>query len=339
MCQVGVPCQARPDAPKGSIGRSETNYAFQTIETNRRLWFRGMDNDVLGLLEANAWFMPTADSIAKLYVTELGQGRPVVVLHAGPGAHFGYLADAVQRSLHSARFVLFDQRGSLLSPVTPDHHTTLTADTLVADLEQLRQTLGYDKLTLLGHSWGTLLAQLYFLAYPANVERMILTGAMWPHGSLEERQVGAIERQTTLRNRPAVTGELRSAGLDGDPDQLSPKERSYRERLLGLASFSIDRLEYWRSVRSLYWSRQVGNAIGESLPATYDIRPTLNQHPVPISIIQGDQDYIDPAAKTWAGLRPNHPTVNVTVISSAGHNAWIDDPNAFDQALAAAIHE
>jgi pimeloyl-ACP methyl ester carboxylesterase len=54
-------------------------------------------------------------------------------------------------------------------------------------------------------------------------------------------------------------------------------------------------------------------------------------------VIQGDHDYLDPGAAQWDRLRHDHPSVDVTVIPRAGHNAWIDDPHAFDQALAAAL--
>src|SRR5260370_4067307 len=44
----------------------------------------------------------------------------------------------------------------------------------VADLDELREQLGLDRLTLCGYSWGGLLAVLYFLEHPRQVERLAL---------------------------------------------------------------------------------------------------------------------------------------------------------------------
>jgi pimeloyl-ACP methyl ester carboxylesterase len=51
-------------------------------------------------------------------------------------------------------------------------------------------------------------------------------------------------------------------------------------------------------------------------------------HPIPISIIQGDQDHIDPAAVSW---RPVDATIHV--IPEASHIPWIDNPAAFAVSL------
>ena len=45
------------------------------------------------------------------------------------------------------------------------------------DLESLRQALGVDKINVLGHSYGTQLAQAYARVHPQSVERMVLAGS------------------------------------------------------------------------------------------------------------------------------------------------------------------
>jgi pimeloyl-ACP methyl ester carboxylesterase len=48
----------------------------------------------------------------------------------------------------------------------------------VADLESVRQELGYDKVVLFGASYGTQVAQAYLRRYPERVRAAILTGAL-----------------------------------------------------------------------------------------------------------------------------------------------------------------
>ena len=110
--------------------------------------------DLLHPLQQNAWYVRTRDKQARLFVTSLGKGPRVVVLHGGWGADLLYMVGAIEPHLADHEFVLFDQRGSLLSP-HEGKVEDLTVDKLVDDLEQLRVELGDERLVLLGHSMGT----------------------------------------------------------------------------------------------------------------------------------------------------------------------------------------
>src|ERR1051325_8363184 len=58
----------------------------------------------------------------------------------------------------------------------------------VADLEALRDHWGLEQVTLLGYSWGGLLAVLYALEHPARIDRLVLlSSAPLTPGSRRER--------------------------------------------------------------------------------------------------------------------------------------------------------
>ncbi|MFN9879219.1 MAG: alpha/beta fold hydrolase, partial [Planctomycetota bacterium] len=71
-----------------------------------------------------------------------------------------------------------DQRGSLRSPATPP--AKITYDALVEDLDQLRQRLGLEKVTLMAHSMGNMLAWGYLRAHPDRVAGLILVAPAVP---------------------------------------------------------------------------------------------------------------------------------------------------------------
>ena len=102
------------------------------------------------------------------------RGKPVVILHGGPGAGCG----PKMRRFHDPehyRIVLFDQRGSGRS--TP--HADLAANTtwdLVADIEKLREQLDIPRWQVFGGSWGSTLALAYGQAFPARVTELVLRG-------------------------------------------------------------------------------------------------------------------------------------------------------------------
>ncbi len=289
-------------------------------------------------LQQNVWYMDTADQQAQLYVTSLGKGPMVVCLHGGPGNDFNYMVQAVEPLADRYQFVLFDQRGSLLSPVPPDQVKKLTLDMLVDDLETLRQKLGQDKLVLFGHSFGSMLAMAYYKAYPQHVAGLVLAGALPPsYASLHDYLSTMRPRFNALRNRPEVTAALQAAGVPKDvpADKLTDQQRSVRFRIDGLASFNLYHVERWRELEggNVYYNRAVDDAVGDSFPDHFSILDTLKEHPVPITVIQGDSDYTDPGASAWKAQQAAFPQIRVLVLPEASHYSWVDAPEDFHKDL------
>lgn len=116
------------------------------------------------------------DTRHSMYYEQCGNpaGKPVVILHGGPGAGCG----AKIRRFHDPRayrIILLDQRGAGRS--TP--HADLvdnTTWTLVADIEKLRKHLGIDRWQVFGGSWGSTLALAYAETHPECVTELVLRG-------------------------------------------------------------------------------------------------------------------------------------------------------------------
>jgi proline iminopeptidase len=96
----------------------------------------------------------------------------VVVIHGGPGNDYRYLLPLVQLS-DKYRLVFYDQRGTGLSPRVDDEELYL--DTMLKDLENI---INYycpnDKVSLIGHSWGAMLASGYLAKHPNRVRKIVL---------------------------------------------------------------------------------------------------------------------------------------------------------------------
>jgi proline iminopeptidase len=111
-----------------------------------------------------------------IYVEQCGNpnGIPVVVLHGGPG---GGCSPAMRRYFDPDlyRIILFDQRGCGRSRP----HASVEANTtwhLVADIEQIRVSLGIDRWIVFGGSWGATLALIYAQEHPSHVAALALRG-------------------------------------------------------------------------------------------------------------------------------------------------------------------
>ena len=111
-----------------------------------------------------------------LYVEECGdpKGIPVLFVHGGPGSGCeGYHRQFFNPEKY--RIILFDQRGCGRS--TP--HACLEGNntqSLVSDIEVIREKLGIEKWVLFGGSWGSTLSLVYAETHPDRVSSLILRG-------------------------------------------------------------------------------------------------------------------------------------------------------------------
>ncbi len=154
----------------------------------------------------------------RLHTRRVGTDPPVVVLHGGPGADYAYLLPQYDRLAHGRALLFYDQRGGGRSPVARD--VPVGWQEHVADLEALRKHWAIDRLTLLGYSWGGLLAVLYALEHPDRVGRLALVApapltARWRE-EFERRLSARLADPRIVRAR----AELSASGLaQGDPEK------------------------------------------------------------------------------------------------------------------------
>ena len=127
-------------------------------------------------IEANFTDFIKVDDIHNIYYEESGNpnGKPVVFLHGGPGCG---TAPSCRQFFDPEfyRIILFDQRGSGKS--TP--HAELRGndtDSIIRDIEMIREKLGIEKWLVFGGSWGSTLALSYALQNPQRVIGLILRG-------------------------------------------------------------------------------------------------------------------------------------------------------------------
>jgi len=97
---------------------------------------------------------------------------PLLVLHGGPGAGHDYLEPL--GALGDERPVVFyDQLGCGRSDI-PDDESLWRVDRFVDEVAAVRQSLGLDRVHVLGQSWGGWLAIEYMLSRPAGVVSLVL---------------------------------------------------------------------------------------------------------------------------------------------------------------------
>lgn len=101
----------------------------------------------------------------------VGAGKPVVTVHGGPGLGHGYMR-GVGALADEYQVIFYDQRGSGRTELgDPDRVTFAGA---LADLEAVREGLAIERMNLIGHSFGGLIALLYAANHPARAASLVL---------------------------------------------------------------------------------------------------------------------------------------------------------------------
>ena len=144
---------------------------------------------------------PSGDFVSvngkKIWYESEGKGEPLLLIAGGPGFSHAYFHPFFSELAESNRIIYFDAYGTGKSERAKSaKEYSLAQD--VEDIESLRKTLKLDKITVLGHSYGGFVAQLYAAKYPNSVKRRILANT-FPSGdtlqSLQDNFNDDIENQ------------------------------------------------------------------------------------------------------------------------------------------------
>jgi pimeloyl-ACP methyl ester carboxylesterase len=112
------------------------------------------------------------DDGTRLHYRTRGSGSPLICVPGGPGrsaVYFENLGGLDRR--HT--LVQLDPRGTGESAM-PTDATTLAFPGLAEDIEQLRGHLGLDRIDLLGHSAGAVVAEVYAARYAKRLRTLVL---------------------------------------------------------------------------------------------------------------------------------------------------------------------
>jgi proline iminopeptidase len=279
------------------------------------------------------------DDLHELHYEQCGnpQGKPVIVLHGGPG---GGIA-AFYRSYFDPlvyRIVLLDQRGAGQSTPFAELKDNTTWH-LVADIERLRTHLGIDRWVVFGGSWGSTLALAYAQTHPTAVKALVLRGifllrraellwfyqegASWIHSDAWEEYLAPI---------PEVErGDLMSAyhrRLTGSDEAEKVKcARAWAKWEMATSRLKVDPAALARADDdkfSVAFARIechyfVNGGFFESKHTLLDKVDVLREHQIPAVIVQGRYDMVCPFQSAW-DLHKAWPEAQLVVVPDAGHS-------------------
>ena len=255
-------------------------------------------------------------------VSGSGSATPVILLHGGPGYGSFYLKP--MEGLSTDRPVVrYDQLGNGKSDRLTDT-TKMNIAHFVAELEALRAKLGYDKVNIVGHSWGTILGYEYYKAHPTHVASLTLMSAALNMPSWEANAKVLLKKLPDSLQR-AIADAERTAKFEGPAYEAANNEFMSRYVVRHIRQADWDStLNTIGMEQYMYFQGPTEFTIIGTLKR-YDVSKELKNITVPTFFTVGEFDEANPAT-----IRKQAATVvgaKVAVIDTAAHlTMWDNEP-------------
>lgn len=269
-------------------------------------------------------------SNAVLHYYIYGEGQPILLLSGGPGDPSKELSDICKHLNKYYQCILFDQRGTGESHTSPMDSTTINLNQAMSDINTLLQTLGIKSITILGHSWGAMLATSYAIKYPGSVNKLILIGP----GPLELSDYNILEDNIFSRASKAEKIFMKQTE-DSIYNQTTSKEllRKYYKLNARLLFFDVSKFDSVFEVRQKQKrlpkinDRMEGLMMQDLVRINYNLKPEIAKLEIPIFIICGRQDPVG-LFQTFT-IKELNKNAKIVWIDKCGHFPWIENPKPF----------
>ena len=277
----------------------------------------------------------------ELYHTAYGpEDAPrLLFLHGGPGASLDYMLPQMLALASDYRLIFYDQRGGGRS--RSDDRGPITWKTHVEDLAALVRELSLEPLTLVGYSWGGLLALLYAIAAaggfrdeglvftaetaaPAPARMVLITPA--PATTAFRTQFSA---ELARRQRAPWIAEERAALAASDLRERDPAAYAKRIFELGVAGYFADTARA-RELTPFRVIARVQQSVWESL-AGYDLTDKLALVEAPTLVLHGAHDAIPLASSSLIASALPHG--ELVVLAESAHVPYVEGEAAFFAAV------
>jgi len=263
----------------------------------------------------------------ELYVRESGLGPAIVALHGGPDFDSAYLLPELDALAATCRLVVYDQRGRGRSArgVRADD---VSLESELEDLDALRAHLGLDAMTLLGHSWGALLAMAYAMRRPERVSHLVLMNPA-PASGAEAAAMREDWQRAWPEDRAAMA--VIAATPEFAAGDLATEARYYRRHYAPTVPAALleDLLARMRAHFTPEGVRLAAAIEDRLLDDTwrrdgFDLVPGLAEQDIATLVLHGDRDFVPLACAERIARAV--PRGRLEVVAGTGHFSYLERP-------------
>lgn len=247
---------------------------------------------------------PQSLKIKNLYLETFGEGKPLICLHGGMGMDMNYLKvpGILDATKHGYQVILLDQRGNGRSEELDKNK--LTINNWASDIDLITKKLGLSQTTVLGHSYGGMIAIRYASQQPKELSRLILVGT-------------APYSLSYLNNPDADTFHLQS------DTELKEYIRTKWKKWFAKRDDYPGLLKIFNSITF----KLAPYLAGKKELVKYDAREEITKISVPTTLILGEK--YKRFVQRNKEMQETIPNSSLEIIKSAGHFPFIDQPVRF----------
>jgi pimeloyl-ACP methyl ester carboxylesterase len=262
----------------------------------------------------------TTNDGVKLYYEEAGSGQTVIFVHEFAGDHRSW---EPQMRFFSRRYrcVAYNARGFPPSDV-PDsfeqYSQALARDDVIAVLDHLQ----VDKAHVVGLSMGGFATLHVGLAHPHRARSLVIGGC--GYGS----QPGEAERFRAECEAAAQAFETQGMEAAGAKYGEGPTRVQFQNKdPRGWREF-VDQLKS----HSAKGSANTQRGVQKRRPLLFQLVEAMKKIDVPTLVMTGDED--EPCLEASLLMKRSIPTAGLVVLPCAGHTINIEEPDAYNRAVA-----
>ena len=264
----------------------------------------------------------------RLWVLEMGQGHPLVLLHGGPGLDHTQFRPWLDPLAERFRLIYVDQRSQGRSD--PADHRTWNLARLSADVSALAGALGLDSYSVLGQSFGSFVA-LQHAVDEGSASHYILIGCLpgsrWLDriesnlAALEPPELRErIEASWDMETRVQTVEEFRWLLTDQLPFHFAdPDGEPYREFLSTVE-------------RHMRVSPDVLREFATNDNAAIEVEDRLEDIERPVLVIASEFDRVTVPEAGWA-IAEAVPQGECVLVKDAGHMSFVEKPAVVMRAI------
>lgn len=252
---------------------------------------------------------------------------PLVVLHGGPGADHRYLLPQMLQLADRYELLFYDQRGGGRSRSADQ--SPITWHTHVDDLAALVRELAINPLSLVGYSWGGLLAMLYAIGACPSDEARVTSAPRCPARLLlldpapvNRRLRDVFEAELARRQRSDTVAAMRDALAASGLRERDPAAFRQRAFEISVAGY-FARPERARDLTPFRVIARVQQSVWESL-GDYDLVPGLRTIAIPTLVVHGRNDPIPLKSSQLAASAV--PGARLVELEDCGHVPYVEAP-------------
>ena len=280
---------------------------------------------------------------AKLWIVVAGQGDPLFIVPGGPGgSHFSYRSfDSLAKD---NQVIYFDAFGRGNSDTAKDvKEYTLARD--IDDLEGLRIALHFEKINVLGHSYGGVVAQGYAIRYPSHVSHLILANTF--HSFIMWQENDDNSNHEIKTNYPEIWDSLMKIREAGGISSDEKHKALYGKVPYGfLYAYNPNNFlrrpnkPYPNSFNSKLYYQMVGKdgdfIVGNDI-GNFDYRKDLKNLTMPVLIYGGRYDRVA-VPFMMVKFKEYCPQAQFIMFERSGHNPQVEEPEKLFPAIEKFLH-